>query len=53
MKQLFDETAVTAVGSHPSKPFWPSKLILCGVYIHTLYIYVYKSPSSKDLGQHS
>ena len=37
MQQLFDETAVTAVGSHPSKPFWPSKLILC---VHTYFIYI-------------
>ena len=40
MKQLFDETAVTAVGSHPSKPFWPSKLILCGVHTYFIYIYI-------------
>ena len=44
MQQLFDETAVTAVGSHPSKPFWPSTLILC-VCVHTYFIYIYVQKS--------
>ena len=44
MQQLFDETAVTALGSHPSKPFWPSTLILC-VCVHTYFIYIYVQKS--------